>query len=83
MTEKEVDEGKFYMDKTPLSKTVLNDIGSQGNWKNNKILLKTLAGLLSYSDFCFLLTLLSTPPRSDKNGKIFENFSNLKIKNHQ
>merc|ERR1712241_486479 len=49
VTEKEVDEGKFYMDKSPLSKSVLNDIGSQG--------------LLSYSDFCFLLTLLSTPPR--------------------
>ena len=30
VTEKEVDEGKFYMDKSPLSKSVLNDIGSQG-----------------------------------------------------
>merc|ERR1711997_1082671 len=49
VTDKEVDEGKFYMDKSPLGKSVLNDIGSQG--------------LLSYSDFCFLLTLLSTPPR--------------------
>merc|ERR1711997_935749 len=49
VTDTEVDEGKFYMDKSPLSKSVLNDIGSQG--------------LLSYSDFCFLLTLLSTPPR--------------------
>jgi len=49
VTDKEVDEGKIYMDKSPLSKSVLNDIGSQG--------------LLSYSDFCFLLTLLSTPPR--------------------
>jgi len=48
-TDKEVEEGKFYMDKSPLSKSVLNDIGAQG--------------LLSYSDFCFLLTLLSTPPR--------------------
>jgi len=49
VTDKEVDEGKFYMDKSPLTKSVLNDIGAQG--------------LLSYSDFCFLLTLLSTPPR--------------------
>ena len=30
VTDKEVDEGKFYMDKSPLTKSVLNDIGAQG-----------------------------------------------------
>ena len=42
-------QGKCYLDKSPGSKSVLNEIGAQG--------------LLSYDDFCFLITLLSTPPR--------------------
>jgi len=49
LTDVEVKEGKYYSDKSPLGKSILNEVGSQG--------------LLSYSDFCFLLTLLSTPPR--------------------
>jgi len=40
---------KLLLDKSPLKESVLNEIGKQG--------------LLSYSDFCFLLTLLATPPR--------------------
>ena len=49
LTEEDVKQGKCYLDKSPGSKSVLNEIGAQG--------------LLSYDDFCFLITLLSTPPR--------------------
>jgi len=46
---KEANLSKLQLDKSPLQKSLLNDIGKQG--------------LISYSDFCFLLTLLATPPR--------------------
>ena len=49
LTDEDVRDGKYYQDKSPSSSSVLNQIGDQG--------------LLSYSDYCFLLTLLSTPPR--------------------
>eukprot|EP00092_Neocalanus_flemingeri_P008102 GFUD01008742.1.p1 GENE.GFUD01008742.1~~GFUD01008742.1.p1 ORF type:complete len:476 (-),score=79.04 GFUD01008742.1:336-1691(-) len=49
VTEAEVAENKFYMEKSPIQGSILNEIGA--------------AGLLSYSDFCFLLTMLSTPQR--------------------
>jgi len=40
---------KLMLDKSPIENSVLNEIG--------------VNGLLSYSDYCFLLTLLATPPR--------------------
>merc|ERR1712106_633980 len=49
VTSEEVSKNDFYMDKSPIKGGILNDIGS--------------LGLLSYSDFCFLLTMLSTPQR--------------------
>jgi len=49
VTETEVATGKYYQTCSPLKKSVLNAIGAEG--------------LLSYSDFCFLLTLLSSPVR--------------------
>merc|ERR1712106_1136673 len=49
VTSEEVAKNDFYMDKSPIKGGILNDIGS--------------LGLLSYSDFCFLLTMLSTPQR--------------------
>merc|ERR1712106_776113 len=49
VTSEEVAKNEFYMDKSPIKGGILNDIGS--------------LGLLSYSDFCFLLTMLSTPQR--------------------
>jgi len=39
----------FYMEKSPKKGGILNEIGAHG--------------LLSYTDFCFLLTMLSTPQR--------------------
>merc|ERR1719150_2337057 len=49
LTEAAVLSGGVHQQRSPGTKSVLNEIGS--------------LGLLSYSDFCFLLTLLSTPPR--------------------
>merc|ERR1711892_1152034 len=49
VTEAEVGKNEFYMEKSPIKGSILNDIGA--------------LGLLSYSDFCFLLTMLSTPQR--------------------
>merc|ERR1711892_155447 len=49
VTEEEVGNNQFYMEKSPIKGSILNDIGA--------------LGLLSYSDFCFLLTMLSTPQR--------------------
>ena len=40
---------EFDMEKSPKKEGILNDIGAHG--------------LLSYTDFCFLLTMLSTPQR--------------------
>ena len=49
VTEAEVAKNDFYLEKSPIKGSILNEIGAQG--------------LLSYSDFCFLLTMLSTPQR--------------------
>jgi len=49
VTEEEVAKNSFYMEKSPIKGSILNEIGA--------------CGLLSYSDFCFLLTMLSTPQR--------------------
>merc|ERR1712183_1094687 len=49
VTESEVAKCEFYIQKSPLKNSILNNIGE--------------LGLLSYSDFCFLLTMLSTPQR--------------------
>jgi len=49
VTEVEVAKNDFYLEKSPIKGSILNEIGAQG--------------LLSYSDFCFLLTMLSTPQR--------------------
>merc|ERR1711935_875971 len=49
VTEEEVNAGSIYSEKSPVNESVLNKLGENG--------------LLSYSDYCFLLTLLSTPIR--------------------
>merc|ERR1711935_1199947 len=49
VTEEEVNAGSIYSEKSPVTESVLNKLGENG--------------LLSYSDYCFLLTLLSTPIR--------------------
>jgi len=49
VTDKEVDAGSYYWGKSSITNSVLNKIGE--------------CGLLSYSDYCFLLTVLSTPRR--------------------
>jgi len=49
VTEDEINQGKVRMDISPIEDSVLNAIGK--------------LGLLSYSDFCFLLGLISTPRR--------------------
>merc|ERR1712215_635950 len=49
VTEVEVAKNDFYLEKSPIKGSILNEIGAHG--------------LLSYSDFCFLLTMLSTPQR--------------------
>jgi len=47
VTDEEVNSGKYYWGKSTVTDSLLNKIGEKG--------------LLSYSDYCFLLTLLSTP----------------------
>ncbi|XP_023321981.1 calcium uptake protein 1 homolog, mitochondrial [Eurytemora carolleeae] len=47
--QQELDDGKVVMERSPISGSVLNEIGK--------------LGLLSYQDFCFLLALISTPKR--------------------
>merc|ERR1712215_9954 len=49
VTDSEVDSGNYYWGKSTVEGSVLNKIGE--------------LGLLSYSDYCFLLTMLSTPRR--------------------
>jgi len=49
ITDTEVDAGSYYWRKSTIKDSVLNRIGE--------------LGLLSYSDYCFLLTVLSTPRR--------------------
>merc|ERR1719187_2975898 len=49
VTSDQVAKSDFYLDKSPKKDGILNEIGAHG--------------LLSYSDFCFLLTMLSTPQR--------------------
>jgi len=49
VTQEELDSGKAAIEESPMPTSVLNDIGK--------------LGLLSYSDFSFLLALLSTPRR--------------------
>jgi len=49
VTSEQVATNDFYLDKSPKKDGILNEIGAHG--------------LLSYSDFCFLLTMLSTPQR--------------------
>jgi len=49
VTEKEIGTGSYYWGKSPTKGSLFNKIGEQG--------------LLSYTDYCFLLTMLSTPKR--------------------
>jgi len=49
VTDKEVNSGSYYWGKSAALDSLLNKIGEQG--------------LLSYADYCFLLSLLSTPKR--------------------
>jgi Ca2+-binding EF-hand superfamily protein len=49
VNQQEIDAGKVVMESSPVSGSVLNEIGK--------------LGLLSYQDFCFLLALISTPKR--------------------
>jgi len=49
VTDKEVEANSYYWGKSTVEGSLLNKIGEQG--------------LLSYPDYCFLLTLLSTPKR--------------------
>lgn len=49
VTQEELDTGKASIEESPMAKSVLNDIGR--------------LGLLSYSDYSFLLAILSTPRR--------------------
>jgi len=49
VTDKEVNSGDYYWGKSAALDSLLNKIGEQG--------------LLSYADYCFLLSLLSTPKR--------------------
>jgi len=49
VTDKDVNDGQYYWGKSPALDSLLNKIGAHG--------------LLSYSDYCFLLSLLSTPKR--------------------
>jgi len=49
VTDTDVDSGDYYWGKSTIKDSVMNKIGEQG--------------LLSYSDYCFLLTVLSTPRR--------------------
>merc|ERR1712055_80818 len=49
VTDKEVNSGDYYWGKSVALDSLLNKIGEQG--------------LLSYADYCFLLSLLSTPKR--------------------
>jgi len=49
VTDKEVAAGNYYWGKSKAKDSLLNKVGEQG--------------LMSYSDYCFLLTLLSTPKK--------------------
>lgn len=49
VTDKELESGQYYWGKSTVKEGVLNKIGT--------------LGLLSYPDYCFLLTMLSTPKR--------------------
>jgi len=49
VTDKEVNSGDYYWGKSAALDSLLNKVGEQG--------------LLSYADYCFLLSLLSTPKR--------------------
>jgi len=49
ITEEEIKQNKMDVDRSPVGESILNQIGD--------------LGLLSYSDYCFLLSLLSTPRR--------------------
>jgi len=49
VTDEDLNSGNYYWGKSTVKDSLLNKIGSQG--------------LLSYADYCFLLTLLSTPIR--------------------
>jgi len=59
VTEAEVNEGKVKMEQSPVKDSLLNEIGQ--------------LGLLSYSDYCFLLALISTPRKYiDTTFNIFD-----------
>merc|ERR550519_699042 len=49
VSEKEVELGNYYWMKSKIGESVLNRIGEHG--------------LISYTDYCFLLSMLSTPKR--------------------